>query len=208
MSEDQELDEMLGAMVITPEMINYMLLLLGDLLGERRALLAMRLDETPVLPISEDECERLMHAAARYTSGTPSLGLALGLAKLEALYEYIEFVVWYIADVRPQIQRMAALYNAGEPSLAVQAREVFIAANDANPRAFVGQLTRYLKVREDNAALEAKREGRDDLEVQTLRAERELLLSGPWGDVAHWERLFSMMDVDLTELLPPLPPAD
>lgn len=203
-----ELDEILEGLELPPSVIEHMIALLGALLGPQRGLLTTRFDETPLLPMTEEECARLLRAAAHHVSGAPSLGLALGLGKLDAIKDYMEFVMWYIADVRPQIERMRVLYEAGAPAMAVQAREVFAAANSFNPRAFVGHLTRYLSVREDNAALEARREGRDDLEVQTLRAERELLLSGPWGDVAHWERLFSMMDVDLTELLPPLPPAD
>jgi hypothetical protein len=195
-------------LALTPAMIEFMQRLLVALLGEHRSLLETRVGDTPVLPIDEDECARLLCAVAAYTSGEASPGVVLGLAKLDALSDYMDFVRWYMGDLGPHIERMGALYKAGAPALAVQGREVFIAADDCDPHAFVGQLTRYLSVREDNAAIEAKLEGRDGLEVQTLRAERELLLSGPWGDEVYWERLFTMMDIDLTEHLPPPPSAD
>jgi hypothetical protein len=206
MSDD--MDALLDAVKVTPAMMERLITLLSQLLGPLRSLLTTRFEETPLLPISEEECERLLYAASQHLFGAPSLGLALGLGKLDALGDYLEFVTWYMRDVRIHIEQMRVLYEAGAPALAVQAREVFIEANAFNANRFVGHLMRYLSVREDNATLKYERAGGDDLEVQTLRAERELLLSGQWGSVAYWEQLFSMMDVDLTELLPPNPPAD
>jgi hypothetical protein len=189
MSDD--MDALLDAVKVTPAMMERLITLLSQLLGPLRSLLTTRFEETPLLPISEEECERLLYAASQHLFGAPSLGLALGLGKLDALGDYLEFVTWYMRDVA-----------------STSSRWVFIEANAFNANRFVGHLMRYLSVREDNATLKYERAGGDDLEVQTLRAERELLLSGQWGSVAYWEQLFSMMDVDLTELLPPNPPAD